>query len=76
MLKLVSTNEQLYSCLPESMKGKLLNNLPMPHFHKDKIGRMDLLEVTNNFVELRDNRCQIYNCYDTSNTKEIVSVKM
>ena len=48
----------------------------MPHFHKDKIGTMDLLGVTNNCVELRDNRCHIYNCYNTSNTKEIVSVKM
>ena len=46
--------------------GKPLNNLIMPHFHKD----------TNNFVELRDNRSQIYSCYGTSNNIEIASVKM
>lgn len=46
--------------------GKPLSNLIMPHFHKD----------TNNFVELRDNRSQIYSCYGTSNNIEIASVKM
>ena len=53
MLILVSTSEQLCSALkrskiylPGSMKGKQLNNLKMPHLHKDKIATMDLLKVT------------------------------
>ena len=40
------------------------------------MGTMDMLEVTNNFVEWRDNRSQIYDCYGTSNCTEIASVKI
>ena len=83
MLILVSTSEQSCSALkrsktylPGSMKGKQLNNLIMPHFHKDKMGTMDMLEVTNDFVEWRDNRSQIYDCYGTSNCTEKASVKI
>ena len=58
------------------MKGKQLNNLIIPHFYKDKIGTMNLLEVTNNFIKWRDNRSQIYNFDGTSNCTEIASVKI